>query len=167
VFALAIVATIIGDTVSYLVGRLGWTRIIERTGMGKAIEKVREPMHSHTTWIILSYHLAGYSRVVGPLTAGLFRIPFRRWAPLDYAGGTIWVLLYTGAGVVLGLAGVEFGDTKRMVQLLEWFFLSLFAVAILIAYVRTMRTRRGGDAGGAPPPGSPRALNVPVPVDEP
>ena len=28
VFALAITATIIGDTISYLIGRLGWTRLI-------------------------------------------------------------------------------------------------------------------------------------------
>jgi undecaprenyl-diphosphatase len=166
VFGLAIVATIIGDTISYTIGRLGWGRFIERTGMGAAIEKVRGPMESHTAWIILSYHLAGYSRVVGPLAAGLFRIPFRRWAPLDYAGGTIWVLIYTGAGMILGLAGVEFGDTKRLVQLLEWFFLSLFAVAIVVTYVRTMRSRTGDD-NGAPPSGSRRAASVAVPVDEP
>ena len=165
VFALAIVATIIGDTISYTIGRLGWGRFIERTGMGAAMEKVREPMQSHTTWIILSYHLAGYSRVVGPLAAGLFRVPYRKWAPLDYAGGTIWVLLYTGAGVLLGLAGVEFGDTKRLVQLLEWFFLSVFAVAIILAYVRTMRSRNGDD-DPAPPSGHPRAANVVVPVDK-
>jgi undecaprenyl-diphosphatase len=160
VFGLAIVATIIGDTISYCLGRLGWTRIIERTGMGAAMEKVRGPMEKHTAWIILTYHLAGYSRMVGPLAAGLFRIPFRRWAPLDYFGGTIWVLVYTGAGVLLGLAGVEFGDTKRLVQLLEIFFLGIFAVAIVIAYIRT---QRGGDAS---PPGSPRTANVAVSTDE-
>jgi len=166
VFGLAIVATIIGDTVSYTIGRLGWGRFIERTGMGKAMEKVREPMQSHTTWIILTYHLAGYSRVVGPLAAGLFRIPYRRWAPLDYLGGTLWVLIYTGAGVLLGLAGVEFGDTKRLVQLLEYFFLALFAVAIVIAYVKTTRSRGGGDDDPAPP-SSTRRASVVVPVDEP
>ena len=166
VFGLAIVATIIGDTISYTIGRLGWGRFIERTGMGKAMEKVREPMQSHTTWIILTYHLAGYSRVVGPLAAGLFRIPYRRWAPLDYLGGTLWVLIYTGAGVGLGLAGVEFGDTKRLVQLLEYFFLALFAVAIVIAYMKTTRSRGGGDDDPASP-SSTRRANVVVPVDEP
>jgi undecaprenyl-diphosphatase len=163
VFALAIVATIIGDTVSYVTGRMGWARFIERTGMGAAMERVRGPMRSHTAWIILSYHLAGYSRVVGPLAAGLFRVPFRRWAPLDYAGGTIWVLLYTGAGILLGLAGVEFGDTKRMVQLLEWFFLALFAIAIAVAYIRTMRTRGGGDDDPAP---GRQPVNITVQADE-
>lgn len=162
VFALAIAATIIGDTVSYLIGRLGWTRLLQRTGMGAAIEKVRGPMESNSTWIILGYHLAGYSRVVGPAAAGIFHIPFRRWAPLDYAGGAIWVLLYTGAGYGLGLAGVEFGDTKRMVQLLELFFLGIFALAIFIAFARTARSSRGGPGS----PSSGRASPVTVPVDE-
>jgi undecaprenyl-diphosphatase len=159
VFALAFTATIIGDTVSYLIGRLGWTRVLERTGMGPAIEKLREPMHAHSVWIILSYHLAGYSRVVGPAAAGIFRIPYRRWAPLDHAGGAIWVLLYTGIGVALGLGGVEFGDTKRTVQVLEWFFLGVFAVVIFIVFVRAARRGDRGDE-------APRAATVIVPVDE-
>lgn len=165
VFALAIAATIIGDTISYMVGRLGWMRLFERTGMGKMIEKVREPMESNSTWLILGYHLAGYSRVVGPAAAGIFRIPFRRWAPLDYAGGTIWVLLYTMFGVGLGLAGVEFGDTKRMVQLLEFFFLGVFILAIVIAFARTARIRRG--RGDGPPSGGMRGrAPVVVPVED-
>jgi membrane protein DedA with SNARE-associated domain len=155
VLSLAVAATIIGDTISYAVGRLGWTNALERTGMGKMIEKVREPMQSHSTWLILAYHLAGYSRVVGPAAAGIFRIPFRRWAPLDYAGGAIWVGLYTGLGVVLGMAGVEFGDTKSMVRLMEWFFLAIFAAAVVIAVIRSTRK-----------PGEPRPATVIVPVED-
>lgn len=162
VFALAVVATIIGDTVSYMIGRLGWTKALERTGMSALIERVREPMESNSTWLILVYHLAGYSRVVGPAAAGIFRIPYRRWAPLDYTGGAIWVLLYTMVGVVLGMAGVEFGDTKRMVRLLEFFFLGLFALAILISFARSSRLGGGRGGGG----GSARRAHVVVPIDK-
>ena len=164
VFALAITATIIGDTISYMIGRLGWTRLLERTGMAATVERLREPMHAHSVWIILSYHLAGYSRLVGPAAAGIFRIPYRRWAPLDYAGGAIWVLLYTGVGFALGLAGVEFGDTKRTVQIFEWFFLGVFAVAIFIVFVRS--ARRGDRDDGGPPGAAPHAAIVIIPVDD-
>jgi membrane protein DedA with SNARE-associated domain len=95
VFALAIVATMIGDTLSYLIGRLGWLRAVERTGLAEAMDRVRERMEQHTAWIILSYHMAGYSRMLGPAAAGLFRLPYRKWAPLDYAGGAIWVTVFT------------------------------------------------------------------------
>jgi undecaprenyl-diphosphatase len=164
VLALAVTATIIGDTLSYFIGRLGWTKVLNRMGMAGMIEKVREPMESNSTWIILGYHLAGYSRVVGPAAAGIFRIPFRKWAPLDYAGGVIWVLLYTGLGVVLGLAGVEFGDTKRTVRLLEWIFLGLFAIGIVFAFAR--QARSGRDEGGPPGGGARRPATVIVPVED-
>jgi membrane protein DedA with SNARE-associated domain len=155
VVALAIAATMIGDTLSYLVGRLGWTKTLERAGVDKMIERVREPMESNSTWIILAYHFAGYSRVIGPAAAGLFRMPFRKWAPLDYIGGMLWVLLFTTLGVVLGLAGVEFGDTKRMVRLLEFVFLALFVIAVTITIVRAQR-------GDGEPTRKPATVIVPV-----
>lgn len=157
VLALAWAATIIGDTASYMIGRLGWTKFLDRTGVGAMMEKVREPMEANSAWIILAYHMAGYSRVVGPAAAGLFRLPYRRWAPLDYAGGAIWVVSYTALGYILGMAGLEFGDTKSMVRLLEWFFLALFVVAVGLAY---MRSKRGEPAG------QPAAVVVPVERDE-
>jgi membrane protein DedA with SNARE-associated domain len=141
VFALAIVATIIGDTVSYLIGRLGWMRAIERTGMADALNRVRHRMEQHTTWIILSYHMAVYSRMLGPVAAGLFRIPYRRWAPLDYAGGAVWVITFTMIGVVLGWTGVEFDDSKRIAQILEIAILVVLVVAVVTVYVRAGRER--------------------------
>ena len=166
VFALAITATIIGDSISYLIGRLGWTKFIERTGMAGAIERVRAPMESNSVWIILGYHLAGYSRAVGPLAAGIFHIPYRRWAPLDYTGGAIWVFVYTGVGVVLGLFGVEFGDTKRMVNLLEWFFLGVFAVAVILTFAGAARGRSGGDDEPPSTGSGRRRATVIIPVDD-
>jgi undecaprenyl-diphosphatase len=166
VFGLALIATIVGDTISYMVGRLGWTKALERTGMGAMIEKVREPMEKNSLWLILSYHLAGYSRVVGPAAAGIFRIPFRKWAPLDYTGGAIWVLGYTMLGYVLGVAGVEFGDTKQIVRLLEWFFLAIFAIVIIVTFARQARARGDGGDRGGPSGGRPQPATIVIPIDE-
>ena len=163
VLALAILATIIGDTISYFVGRLGWTRGLERTSMGDMIEKVRGPMESNSTWLILVYHLAGYSRVVGPAAAGVFRIPYRRWAPLDYLGGTIWVLLYAMIGVALGWMGLEFGDTKRMVQILEFVFFGVFAAIVAVTVYRT--TRKGREDRATAPARRPATVIIPLDDD--
>lgn len=158
VLGLAAAATVIGDTISYGIGRLGWTRVVERGVMRQAMDRVRGTMESHQAWIILGYHFAGYSRVVGPTAAGLFRIPFRRWAPLDYTGGALWVVTYVLVGVVLGLLGIEFGDTKRTVRLLEWFFTIAIIVMIAIVFFRTSRRRRR-TRGRAP-------ATVPVALEE-
>ncbi|MEX2245568.1 MAG: DedA family protein [Dehalococcoidia bacterium] len=163
VLGLGIAGTIIGDTLSYTIGRLGWTRALERGSLGDMIGRVRERMEQHTNWLILAYHFAGYSRVVGPTAAGLFRIPYRRWAPLDYAGGIAWVIAFTMLGVVVGLFGVEFGDTKTMVRLLELFFLVILGVMIFAAYSRTTRAPAEPDEeirGGRP--GAP----VIIPVED-
>ncbi len=160
VLPLAIAATIIGDTISYCIGRLGLVRALERTSMGPALEKIRVRMESHTTWIILAYHFAGYSRLLGPAAAGLFRIPFRRWAPLDYLGGTAWVLVFTGVGVLLGLAGVEFSDTKRVTQIVEIVIFVGLVAAVLAVYARA------GRGGGEPTPPGDRTPTKIVKVDE-
>jgi membrane protein DedA with SNARE-associated domain len=159
VLGLAIVATMIGDTISYWIGRLGWIKVLERFRMMDLVERVRGPMESNSTWIILGYHLAGYSRAIGPAAAGIFRIPFKRWAPIDYLGGTIWVLLYTGIGYALGIAGVEFGDTKRMVNIVEIVLLGMFAFAIFVAFAKQMRDKSAAGASGQP-------ATVIVPVDD-
>lgn len=158
VLALGVAGTVIGDTVSYLVGRLGWARFMERGAMGRALERVREPVESNSAWIILGYHFAGYSRVVGPVAAGLFQIPYRRWAPLDYIGGTVWVIAFTMLGYIIGLAGVEFGDTKRMVQIVELVVFAIFAVAIVATVARAYQARERQAVG--------EGATVIIPVDQ-
>ncbi len=150
VLVLAVVATIIGDTISYGIGRLGWTKALERTGMGDTIAKVRVRMESHSTWLILAYHFAGYSRVFGPTAAGLFQIPYRRWAPLDYAGATLWVFAFTGLGVVLGLAGVEFKDTKTVTRIVELLLFGLLIGGVILVYTRATRAGRAADRNRLP-----------------
>ena len=133
--------------------------LIDRMGMTESMERVRERMEKHTFWLILSYHMAGYSRMVGPAAAGVFRIPYRKWAPLDYLGGTIWVLAFATLGVLLGLAGLEFSDTKRIAQLLEYAILAALIIAVIMVY----RSGSGAEGGSS---GTPRRVAV-VPVDDP
>lgn len=139
VMALAIAATISGDTISYFIGRLGWTKALERSAAAGTVERLRGAMESNATWIILAYHWTGYSRALGPAAAGTFRVPFRKWAPLDYAGGTVWAIAYTMLGVLLGVFGVEFGDTKVMLRLIELMFLIIIVVAIGTAWYRASK----------------------------
>jgi membrane protein DedA with SNARE-associated domain len=131
--------------------------------MGRALDRVREPVESNSAWIILGYHFAGYSRVIGPVAAGLFHIPYRRWAPLDYIGGTLWVLAFTSIGVILGIAGVEFGDTKRMVQVVEIGIFVLFCIAVVFAFIKFNRDHPSDGDGEAP--GHTATVIVPVEDD--
>ena len=153
VIVVAVSATLIGDTMSYLIGRLGWVRLLERAGLGEPMAKLERAMNENSRWIILAYHFAGYSRAVGPAAAGLFRVPYRRWAPLDYAGATAWVIAYAMIGVVLGLFGVEFGDTKSMMRVIEVMFTVLLVVAVVAAWYRMPKSQS-------------RPAAVAIPVDD-
>jgi len=150
VLPLAVAGTLIGDTLSYMVGRLGLVRSLTKGSLAGPVEKVRVALEHDHRWMILAYHFAGYSRVVGPAAAGLFGIRYRRWAPLDYTGGAAWALTWLLVGLVLGMFGVEFGDTKTMVRLLEIVFTGMLIAAIVLTMWRTSRVRQGGQPAATP-----------------
>lgn len=157
VAVLGIIATIIGDTISYFIGRFGFARMLERSSMAPAFEKFRKRIEKHTSWIIVSYHFAGQTRVIGPAASGMFRIPFARWAPYDYGGGAAWVVTFTLLGIFLGLGGLEFDDTQRVSQVIDMIVLGSIAVAAFLSF------RGPGDAGARR---ARETVTVPVAEDE-
>jgi hypothetical protein len=58
------------------------------------------------------------------------------------------------------MAGLEFGDTKSMVRLIEIMFLAAFVLAIATAWYRTQKKMGGGDGGGEPPRTQPATVIV-------
>lgn len=145
---LAIAGAIIGDTISYWIGRFGWQRLGPESRMVKFSERIREPLMNHSVWLILSYHFAGYSRLVGPASAGFLRMPFLRWAVLDYVGVTLWVIAFIMAGYGLGLAGLNINDpSERDIQIFELILFGLLVIGIFLIF-RQANSRR--DAGSGP-----------------
>ena len=122
------VGTVIGDTISYFMGRYGWTRFARSGSVREFTEKVREPILRKGAMFVLLYHFAGYTRVVGPAGAGLLRMPYRQWAPADYTGAGLWIVSYMGIGYALGLAGVSLDSTNEYFRYVEWGLLILFGV---------------------------------------
>ena len=120
---LGIAGTIIGDTISYFLGRYGWSRFSKTKLLSDLFEKAREPLLRHSAWFVLLYHFAGYTRVIGPTAAGLLRLPFRRWAPIDYGGAVLWIFCYFGIGYGLGVAGLTLDSTDSYFRYVEWVLL--------------------------------------------
>src|SRR4051794_6246521 len=90
-YVLGLAGTIIGDTLSYCMGRFGWARLSHLSMFKDVEEKVRKPLMEKGVLFILLYHFAGYSRVVGPTAAGFLKMPYKKWAPIDHAGAALWV----------------------------------------------------------------------------
>jgi membrane-associated protein len=132
--ALATLGAILGDTISYFMGRFGWARLGSGQSMQAFSEKVRGPLLHRGAFFVLAYHFAGYTRLFGPTAAGLFRMPYRRWAPLDHIGAAIWVSTFVAIGYGLGAAGITLDSSDHYFRYVEWGFLALIGVWMLFVF---------------------------------
>ncbi len=139
---LGISGAIIGDTISYGMGRYGWRWLGPESRLVRWAEDMREPLLGHSVWLVLSYHFAGYSRLVGPAAAGFLRMPLRRWMLLDYVGVSIWVFTYMTAGFLLGeFFNLSLDDSERNVRIFEVILFAFFVIAI-VSVMRTASAQR-------------------------
>jgi membrane protein DedA with SNARE-associated domain len=169
VIVLGIAGTVTGDTVSYVVGRLGWHRALTRLAgdrFNRWSEGLRQPIMRWSVLFVLFYHFAGYSRVVGPAAAGILRMPARRWVPLDYAGASLWVTTYVMAGYVLGRLGLTLDSTQGNFRIFEWLLFAAFVTWVIILAIsapRLLRQRRA-ILGQAPMAAGPPSGPTPSPA---
>lgn len=103
VFIAAVLGTILGDTMSYAIGRWGGERL-DRTRFGPSLRIGAQIMSGRARWLIPFYHLNNVTRAVGPFGSGALKLPLRVWIPLDYLGAVIANFVWVGAGFVLGTA---------------------------------------------------------------
>lgn len=134
---LGIAGAIIGDVLSYIIGRYGWKRMLRGGRFDAWTERIREPLMESATSLVLMYHFFGYTRLIGPTAAGFMRMPFRKWAPLDFIGASLWVVAFMGGGYLLGVLGLALDDTERNVRVFEW----LLFVAFVLWWLLTVRRR--------------------------
>ncbi len=142
----ALLGTSIGDTASYAAGRFGWRRALRRAEQLPFMGSVRSALLRRTGLFVLAYHFLGYTRVLGPVTAGALRLPFRRWYLLDLLGAAVWVGAYLGAGYLLGVLGISLSTADENVHRLDRLLLVLAVgggAAVLIAriYLRRKATQ--------------------------
>ncbi len=103
VFLSAVAGTIIGDTISYGLGRWG-SRRVANSRFAASLALGRALMTGRTRWLIPFYHLHSITRAVGPFGSGAVRMPLHVWMPLDYLGATVANAVWVGGGAVLGAA---------------------------------------------------------------
>lgn len=147
---LAIAGAWIGDTISYGIGRFGWQRLGPESRLVRWSERMRGPLLENSVWLVLLYHFAGYSRLIGPAASGFIRMPLRRWMLLDYAGAAIWVASYMAAGYLLGVFGLSLDDSDRNVRIFEAILFAMGALAVITVVLRSRRRERGDEDQDTP-----------------
>ena len=137
-------ATLIGDTIPYLVGRLFGQRALKVKWLARILHPERmtglaERMERHGTWAVFTCRFLPGIRMSGFFTAGTLRMPYLRFMGVDAAAACLMVPLYV-------LLGRTFGESigaleRNMADYSEWLG---FALLIVLAtfLVRTWVNHR-------------------------
>lgn len=140
----AIAGVWIGDTTSYAIGRILWSRLLATSRLGDALVRMRRVLAGRGAPFIVFYHFEPIARMLGATAAGTANIPLRRWLPYDYLGGALWVLFYSTVGFALGRAGRDAQEWERLRPL------TLVFTAILLIWLWFLARNMRRLAGAAP-----------------
>jgi len=133
-YVLALLGTMIGDTISYCLGRFGWSRFGHWSMFKDVDTKIRGPLLERGTLFVMTYHFAGYTRVVGPTASGFLKMPFKKWIVADYTGAALWVFVYMGVGYLLGALGLSLDTSEDYFRYVEWALIVVFGLAMYQVY---------------------------------
>jgi len=110
--AFATAGTILGDVISYTVGRRFSTTLYQ-SRFGPGLRVAAGMMEGRARWLIPFYHFYSVTRSVGPAAAGALRIPVRIWLPLDIFGASLFNTVWIFAGFAFGTALLQEDGTLK------------------------------------------------------
>ena len=139
VFFAAATGNLAADLLWYSIGYMGkieWLfRFSKRLGIRRELlEKLRKNLLEHAVKVLFLAKLTVTFVIPSLITAGLLRLPVRRWLPAFIAAETIW----TGALVLIGFYTIE--AIKRVERGVEYVVLisSILFVLVLIMLGRRL-----------------------------
>ena len=106
VMAVALLGAVIGDHVSYFIGRTVGKRAVDRMCRRKRVAALRDraqsalDKHGGPALIVLRFVPGG--RTISTALAGVLHFPLRRFSPYVVAGGVLWALQASLLGYFAG-----------------------------------------------------------------
>ncbi|GAA3181119.1 VTT domain-containing protein [Blastococcus jejuensis] len=149
VLALATVAALIGDLVTFAVCRFGGPAAVRWVARGQhadRIAEVREQFRVHGWQIIVIGRLLPAGRIPVLVAAGALAYPWRRLLPASTLAALLWAIAYALLGVVSG--GIF--DSPLVATLIAT--LLILVISGVLNLVSTRRRRTATAAGPAPEP---------------
>jgi undecaprenyl-diphosphatase len=144
----AALGAIAGDNLGYFLGRRGGRALLVRYGhtfrVGESHLARTEAFYArHGAKTVFFARFIAVLRTLSSLLAGANRMPYRRFAPWNAAGGIVWA-------VVIGLLGSVFGSQWR--QVAHWIgragmLLALTALVVVLVVVFRRRLATTGGLG--------------------
>ena len=143
VLALATLAALIGDLITFAVCRFGGPAAVRWVARGQhteRLEEVREQFRQHGWQIIVAGRLLPAGRIPVLLAAGALSYPWRRLVPAQFVAALLWAVAYA----LLGVASGGIFDSP-LVAVLTATVLVLLVGAVLNVVATRRRRRRAPD----------------------
>jgi len=141
--ALLFTAAVLGDNVNYWIGRTVGPRVFRweqsRFFNRAAFDKTHNYFEVHGGKTIIIARFLPILRTFAPFVAGVARMTYSRFLPLDIAGGAIWILSIT-------LGGYLFGNIPLIKNNLSFVILGIIALSLLPLFLGWLRHRRQATA---------------------
>jgi membrane-associated protein len=139
---LLFLAAVLGDNVNYWIGRGIGPRVFRwensRLFNRKAFDKTHSFFAHHGGKTIILARFMPLVRTFSPFVAGVAKMDYRRFLPLDLLGGGLWIFSLT-------LAGYWFGNQPWIKQNLSIVIFGIIGISLLplaVGYLRGLLARR-------------------------
>ena len=130
VLVLSFVGTCAGDNISYLIGRYGWHKVLGIKSISR-LEKMKELLGRGVWKFVFISHFSANIRVFLPTSAGISKIPYRKWLLYDTLGALLWSLSFNFLGYFAGYQEKKIESAFGRGNLIGWVFLALFLIWII------------------------------------
>lgn len=140
--AVSVAGAILGDSVSFWVGRHFGDRILNVRFFRKRTREVQRGLQAvsrHGGLAVFLARFTAFLRAVMPALAGVARMPYRRFFVFDAAGCFIWAVGLTLLGFA---AGASYERVESVVGTASAAVLAVVAFAALAFFVRRRRRTR-------------------------
>lgn len=149
VLAVATLAALIGDLVTFAVCRFGGPAAIRWVSRGQhadRIDEAREQFRQHGWQIIVIGRLLPAGRIPVLLAAGALAYPWRRLIPASTLGCVLWALAYAALGVLSG--GIF--DSPLVATLIATLLVLVVSAVVNLVSARRRRSRENPPSEPAP-----------------
>ncbi|MCB1962628.1 MAG: DedA family protein [Rhodocyclaceae bacterium] len=137
--ATLLVAAVLGDNLNYWIGRSIGPRVFRweqsRLFNRAAFDKTHAYFEKHGGKTIIIARFLPIVRTFAPFVAGVAKMTYSRYLPLDFLGGCIWIFSLT-------LGGYLFGNIPFIKNNLSLVILAIIALSLLPLFIGWLRHRR-------------------------
>jgi membrane protein DedA with SNARE-associated domain len=142
VVTVAVLATVLGNSIGYLIGRVGGRPLLQKLPISEArLERVDSLFRRHGGWFILIARFFDGSRQLNGVMAGMLEMPWWRFTVWNVLGAMIWVAVW---GVGTYWLDRDIGQAVTLMRHIEPLAIALLVAALVAGLVYLWRRRQRG-----------------------